>query len=747
MRKKDNPLDKPCPDGSANEFPELSEFCELLVKHSPHGIIVADASSTIVFVNDAYSRMTGRTRDDYIGARAPYSGWALEEGTMVEDYLGRASAGEFEPWETTLASKDGESFPVLVSIGEIRTKSDSVYYSAMVSDITERKRVEAQLRDGEEIFRRIAETSADAIYLIDVDGLITYVSPAVEEILGYRPEEFAGTRFGSHFRPEDLPVVEQAFRKNLGGEEVKNLRLRILNKNGDVVPIEVNSTPVYEADRVVGVQGIGRDVTEREKFEAALRRSEARFKAQYKGLPIPVYTWQKSGDDFELIDYNRGAEEITEGGIVDYQGIKATELFHDSPDIIDDMHQCYREKGNLQREFLYSFKTTKKSKQLFVSMCYVPPDLLLAHTQDVTARAEAERRLRESEARFRTAVDALPFGFFMLDNDGRYIMANDVVKSDLPDIIGLRLSDLQVDEGTKAIWTENNRRAFAGEVVQGEVCFEMGGEERVFHNIISPVYDGDTVQAILGVNIDITDRKRSEEALEMSRQQLRALAGRLHEVREEQSTSIAREIHDELGQALTGLRWELSWVQKRIGKAQNAGEKQQLEEKIKNMICDTDALIKSIRRISSELRPLILDDMGLVGAIEWQVAEFQGRTGIRCELHQDGLKDEELILDSQRATAAFRIFQEILTNVLRHSEATQVQIDLRREDDAGVIEVRDNGKGMPGGDVTEPSGLGILGMRERAQVFGGQVSIQSEVGKGTTVHVVIPVAVDQGGGE
>jgi signal transduction histidine kinase len=161
----------------------------------------------------------------------------------------------------------------------------------------------------------------------------------------------------------------------------------------------------------------------------------------------------------------------------------------------------------------------------------------------------------------------------------------------------------------------------------------------------------------------------------------------------------------------------------------------------------TDALIGSVRRISSELRPLILDDMGLVGAIEWQASEFQGRTGIRCEIHQDGLKDEELILDSQRATAAFRIFQEILTNVLRHSEATRVRINLRREDHVGIIEVRDNGKGMPDGDAKERNGLGILGMRERAQVFGGQVSIQSEVAKGTSVRVVIPVAVDQAGGD
>ena len=183
MPKKDNPLDKPHPGSSADEFPELNEFCELLVKNSPHGIIVADESATIVFANDAYCRLTGRSGEGCAGAHPPYSDWTPGEARMVEEYVRRLSGGESDPWETTLASKNGESFPVIVSGKEIRTKRDTVYYSAMIRDITEQKRIEAQIREGEEQFRRIAQTSPAPIYPIDVNVVMTYVSPAIEEIL------------------------------------------------------------------------------------------------------------------------------------------------------------------------------------------------------------------------------------------------------------------------------------------------------------------------------------------------------------------------------------------------------------------------------------------------------------------------------------------------------------------------------------------------------------------------------------
>jgi PAS domain S-box-containing protein len=478
----------------------------------------------------------------------------------------------------------------------------------------------------------------------------------------------------------------------------------------------------------------------RARGRRALEESEARFKAQYKGLPIPVYTWQKKNDDFELVDFNQAAEEITDGGIGRFLGVTTSEMFRDDPDVRKEMWECFEKKGFLERDMLYQFKSTVKTRQLHVSYCYVPPDMVLVHTQDVTDHTEAEEKLRESEARLRTAIDSIPFDLFMIGEEGRYVMQNAALREHWgADIVGKRPEDLGVDEETLALWRDNNRRAFAGEVVADEVSFDVRGEERHFYNIVSPVSDGSRIRGVLGVNVDITALKRAEKELSESHGQLRALAGRLHEVREEESTTIAREIHDELGQVLAVLKWELSSVEGKLGAVLDAGGRLQLRDKIIDMTRRVDDTIRTVKRISSQLRPVMLDELGLAGAIAWYVREFRSRTGIHCEIDQSGIDKGGLTLDAQRSTAAFRIFQEILTNVLRHAEAGHVRIDLRREDDVVTLEVQDDGKGMPPGVDAQRTGLGILGMRERAQVFGGEVSFGSESGKGTRVRVVIPV--------
>jgi len=139
-----------------------------------------------------------------------------------------------------------------------------------------------------------------------------------------------------------------------------------------------------------------RDTTERDRAEEMLRQSESRFRAQYKGLPIPVYTWQRSGDDFVLIDYNHAAEEITQGNVVHLLGAKASSLYQDAPDILEEMWQCFREQSSFQRDMLYQFRSTSDTKHLSVSYGFVPPDIVLVHTADVTKRVEAERVLELS---------------------------------------------------------------------------------------------------------------------------------------------------------------------------------------------------------------------------------------------------------------------------------------------------------------------------------------------------------------
>jgi PAS domain S-box-containing protein len=733
-RKKNRTRESSSSKKSSEPF-EVSEFSRLAIEHSRDGLVIIDEQLTIVLVNDVYCRMTGRSKEECIGLRPPFPGVPPEDSEIWEERVTKMFRGEYAIIEASVVKKDGSRFPALFSLGGIGTRQGKNYYIAIVKDITDYKMA-----------------------------------------------------------------------------------------------------------------------------EKALHESEAKFKAQYKNLPIPVYTWKKKDDDFILADYNDAANRITHGHIARFLGVTASEMHDDNPVILDELQQCFIEKRSLCRDMVYHFKSTNETKNLSVIYVFVPPDYVLVHTTDLTARIETEEKLKQSEERFRIVIESLPFHFFMIDESGRYIMQNTALRDQWGvDIIGKRPEDIGADEDTLAIWKENNRRAFEGEVVQGERSFRIRGEERTFYNIISPVYDGGTVQGILGINIDVTDRKHAELALResdmrlrhmvdqlpavlwsvdrdlrftsmtgvplsatdlepeeivgttlyeyfgtddpdylpiamhrkalegestkfemewdqlfwemhteplrdekrnivgslaighdvterkraeeqtiQSREQLRALAGRIHQVREEESTRIAREIHDELGQVLTGLRWDLSRVGKQVGGIEHIDESSQFEETIKDMIRTLDATIQRVREISSQLRPAILDDLGLVGAIEWQTQKFQTQTGIHCEINRFGIEDEDVNLDSLRSTAAFRIFQEILANVRWHAEASRVWIDLRKENGGFGFEVRDNGKGMIFENSKPLGSLGILGMRERALVFGGTVSIQSDLGKGTCVRVVIP---------
>jgi PAS domain S-box-containing protein len=230
---------------------------------------------------------------------------------------------------------------------------------------------------------------------------------------------------------------------------------------------------------------------------------------------------------------------------------------------------------------------------------------------------------------------------------------------------------------------------------------------------------------------EISAQKRAEEILRMSGEQLRDFAARLDEVREEERTRVAREIHDELGQALTALKLDLAWVEGKTA----AGE---ARKKIKQMIAHVDNTIACVRRISSALRPSILDDLGLIPAIEWQITEFRKRTGIRTILNS---KADGLGLPSEAAAGVFRVVQEALTNIIRHAKASRVQVAVSTKKNLLKISIEDNGVGMALADVGLKS-LGIVGMKERINRLGGQFNIVSEPGQGTRLDIIIPTKND-----
>ncbi|MFN8456122.1 MAG: histidine kinase [Anaerolineae bacterium] len=220
------------------------------------------------------------------------------------------------------------------------------------------------------------------------------------------------------------------------------------------------------------------------------------------------------------------------------------------------------------------------------------------------------------------------------------------------------------------------------------------------------------------------------EQVHRGREQLRNLTGYLQAVREEERTRIARDLHDEFGQALTALKMDVAWLAKQLPK-----HAAPLHHKTGMMASLIDATIQLTRRVAAELRPGVLDDLGLVAAMEWQAQEFTARTGIPCELR---LSENDIILGHDLATSVFRIFQEILTNVARHAQASQVTVELLDQPGELTLIVGDNGRGITPEQLHDPESLGLIGMRERANSWGGTITFRGIAGEGTTITLRIP---------
>lgn len=233
----------------------------------------------------------------------------------------------------------------------------------------------------------------------------------------------------------------------------------------------------------------------------------------------------------------------------------------------------------------------------------------------------------------------------------------------------------------------------------------------------------------------VFERRDSENYLKTSGEQLRALSARLQEVREEERLLVAREIHDELGQLLTVLKIDLTLLKNNFQKSNGSDSK--LVSELLSMIKVADSGIESVQRIATELRPLILEDLGLLEGIEWYAKDFEKRTGIRCEIV---IPAGILSLGKEASIALFRIFQEALTNAARHSEASFIQVSCLEEGAFLILKIRDNGIGIDPKKMNQSKSLGLIGMRERAVVLGGEVSVSGEAEKGTSVIVKIPIS-------
>lgn len=364
-----------------------------------------------------------------------------------------------------------------------------------------------------------------------------------------------------------------------------------------------------------------------------------------------------------------------------------------------------------------------------------------------------ERELREAAGRKerRRVTEESQFQARLLNTVGQAVIATDLhgkvtfwnryaeILYGWPaaEALGRDLIELTCPDGSRQQAAEILRRLKAGQAWFGEsVILRRDGATLTALITETPIYDAkQQMIGIIGIATDVTERKRAESELKSSREQFRALAVRLESIREEERKMIARDMHDDLGQALTALRIDLAWLKTRLGSAKTAG-RHALLTKIRAMGKLIDQTADEVRDLCARLRPGVLDDLGLVAAIRWQAQEFAKRNGLQCELK---LPSDELKLDPRLSLTVFRIFQEILNNVARHAEAKRIAVSL----DVGAREVSlkaaDDGRGIRPGELTDPKSLGLVGMRERALALGGIIEFQGSPKRGTEVSLRIPL--------
>lgn len=480
----------------------------------------------------------------------------------------------------------------------------------------ELSRKNRELGELKQLFNVIAEKSFDAIFTLDKNGIITYASSGVERIAGHSPKEMTGRNMVDFLPESEIPKAMHTLNKIFDNEVVEGFLLNANRKDGSIVTLEINASPITKYGKVIGAHGAARDITERKQAEKILKESYERLLTVLESLDSVVYAADMK--NYEILYAN---EYIT--------------------NLMGDVtgKTCWQ--------------VLQKDQSGPCSFC--TNDKLLT-------------------------PDGIPTGVY--------------------------------------VWEFRNT---------------VTGRWYLIHD--QAIQWIDERMARLEIATDITEQKQIQEDLRNSHEKFRALTAHLQSVREDERTKVAREIHDELSQALTVLKIDLSDLSDDFDELEPE-KRSLLLSKTRGILKSVDGIIDNMHMIAMELRPSILDDIGLTAAVEWQAQEFQRRTGIKCEFNLN----KDIQLDKERSTALFRILQEALTNVIRHAGATLVKVNLYNADSNITLMIEDNGKGIEQEKIFDIHSFGLLGIRERAVMFGGSININSIPGTGTAVSVSIPIS-------
>jgi PAS domain S-box-containing protein len=594
------------------------------------------------------------------------------------------------------------------------------------------ERAEGALRESQRQYREIFELASVGIFRSTPEGRLLLANPALATMLGYQsPDDLRELNLARdvYLHPEDRAALVARYERS-----TKPWTVEVEWRKRDGTPLWVLITAHAVPDNTghaLYFEAFVQDVTVRHLSVDALRLSEARYRALATNLPDTSVFLYDHELRYVLVDgptLERGgtSKEALEGRTI-WEVLPADECERLAP----------LRRAALAGEVV-EFEETYGGRTHAVHLLPIRDDTGtivygLGVAVDVTERKRAEQALRESQERLQLVARAT--------NDA--VWDWDLVTDELWWAEGFQTmfgyAPDEIEPGAES-WYNRLHPDDRERVITGIRAAIDGGETSWSDEYRFRRRDGGYAEVLdrgyvihdvdrrpirmVGSMMEISERKRTEA-------QLRNLAARLEAIREEERGRIAREIHDEVGQALTALKMDLAWLGKKVPPRGTP-----VRQKLRGMEGVIDATMDALHRILAELRPGVLDDLGLPAAIRWVAEEFKRRTEITCTVHMTG---GEPGLDSGQATAVFRILQEALTNVARHAQARHVEIRLHVLPTAFELVVSDDGRGITAAELKATGTLGILGMRERALTWHGRVTVHGEPGRGTTVRVFMPV--------
>ncbi len=632
-----------------------------------------------------------------------------------------------------------EEFRFIDNEGNYRTIYDRAYilykdktaYRMLgaMQDITLLKESENKLRLEKAISDSMINSLPGIFYLFNKDGKYLRWNNNLEKVTGYSFEEI------EKIHPLDLFDHSE---KEIINEKIKNVfvvgndmvEANFKTKSGKLIPYYFTGMYIsYEGEDCL--MGVGLDISEKIKSQQELFESEQKFRTLVQQASDGIIITDEEGN---FIEVNESAATLT--------GYQKKEL---SAMNIDDI---FFEEGGIKRPLRYNamasgavvisehFLRRKGGKMINVEVSakQLSDGRYQRILRDITERTQVEDALRASEKKYRLLFNDNPLPMWINNqNDNNFIDVNNAALVaygySKKEFLKMNLSDLNSYNNNVKKQSPNNRKsetAIDGIYEHVKNNGEIMKVDVLTHDII---YEGKP--AILSLANDITAKLEAEESLQRSNEALRDLASHLETIRENERIHMAREIHDELGQQLTGLKMDISWLSRKIKSDDEA-----INDKMKDTMQLIDKTVITVRRIATELRPSILDDLGLIAAMEWQSEEFEKRSEIKS-IFKTNVSQIEVSADV--ATAVFRIFQESLTNVLRHSKATEVISFFRLENYVITLFIEDNGVGFNEHAIKNKKTLGLLGMKERIQLINGKYEINGNSGKGTSVIITVPL--------